>query len=150
LNEYYDWEFKMRSSIQIIAGLALISLTVATAHARGGNCPAFNTGMVDSAFLATEFNQEEPVEGFAVDHSDLPFLFCEFVNEDGGYFAVFVGYNYKEPAGNKLHLYARSPRVRNTLLRTYLYHVSDAELRACRAQVVASFVWKRYCLPLMQ
>jgi hypothetical protein len=139
----------MKLTIHIIA-FVMFTLSTVITNAGGGGCPAFNAGMVDSAFLATEFNQEEPVEGYAVDHPDLPFLFCEFVNDDGGYYVVFVGYNDKEPPGNKVHLYARSPSIRDTLLRTYLYHLSEEEMRACRKQVVSSFVWKQYCMPLMQ
>lgn len=140
----------MKLNTKVIFGILLIVFSSVPIHSIAGGCPAFTSDMVDAAFLATEYNQEEPVEGMAVDHPDLPFLFCEFVNNDDGYYVVFVGHNNKEPVGNKAHLYARSPRVRNTLLRTYLYHLSGAELHACRAQVVASFVWKQYCVPLMQ
>ena len=140
----------MKLNIKVIASLLLISMIFVPIHAIARGCPAFTSSMIDGAFLATEYNQEEPVSGIAVDYPYIPGLFCEFVNQDGGYYVVFVGYHDSDVnPGNKAHLYARSPRVRNTILRTYVYDLSEAEMHACRAQVMGSFVWKQYCRPLM-
>ena len=64
-----------------IAGLLLLALITATAHARGGGRPAFTAGTVDAAMRANQYNQEEPVDGLAVDLPAEPLIYCRLVNE---------------------------------------------------------------------
>ncbi len=86
-----------------------------------------------------------------------PMIYCNFSNGDDGYFEVFVGFlEEHEPPTNAAHLLGRhpdgsldNPSVYATQLRTLVLNLTEAELRACRAQVLGSFTWKQYCKPLM-
>jgi hypothetical protein len=141
----------MKSRTLLISGLLLIGLIISPTNAGAGHCPAFTSSMIDTAILATEYNQEEPIEGFAEDYPAEPYIFCVFYNEDWGYFSVFVGfYEDEEREGNEAYVFGRSPIWRDTILQTHVYGLSKAEMRACRAQVTASFVWKKYCKPLIE
>ena len=147
----------MKSWILIVTGLLLLALLVAPINASANGCPAFNSSMVDAAMLATEYSQPEPVEGEAMDMPSEPMIYCNFSNGDDGYFEVFIGFlEEHEPPTNAAHLLGRhpdgfldNPSVYATQLRTLVLNLTEAELRACRAQVLASFTWKQYCKPLM-
>jgi hypothetical protein len=137
----------MKFTIQIIA-VALFTLSAVSAYA---DCPAFTAGMVDATMLATQHNQEESVDGLAVDLPTEPLIYCRFVNKDWGYFEVFVGYyEDEEIQGNEARLYGRSPLPRDTLMTTRVFPLSEADLHTCRAQVLKSHVWKNFCRSLMQ
>ena len=146
----------MKSRILLVTGSVLVALVFAPTFASAGGCPAFNSSMVDAAMLATEYSQPEPVEGEAMDMPSEPMIYCNFSNGDDGYFEVFVGFlEEHEPPTNAAHLLGRhpdgfldDPSVYATQLRTLVLNLSEAEMRACRAQVLASFTWKQYCKPL--
>jgi len=141
----------MKSTSLWFPGLLLVVSISAPTYAASGGCPAFTAGMVDAAMLATQYNQEGPVDGLAVDSPTEPIIYCRFVNEDWGYFEVFVGYyEDEEIQGNEARLYGRSPLPRDTLMTTRVFPLSKAALYACRAQVLKSVVWKNYCRSLMQ
>ena len=101
--------------------------------------------------LATEYSQPEPVEGEAMDMPDEPMIACNFSNNDDGYFEVFVGFKAAHLLGRHPDSdeFSDDPSAYATQLRTFVLNLTDAEVRACRAQVLASFTWKQYCKPLM-
>ena len=144
----------MKSKILMVTGLLLFALLVAPINVYANGCPAFTSSMIDAAFLATEYSQVDPVVGEANDSPNAPSIFCEFTNDDDGYFVVFVGYEDDfEPPGNIAHLIGSSPVNAlpefDTYMRTLVPNLTEAEVRACRAQVLASFTWKQHCKALM-
>jgi hypothetical protein len=113
-----------------------------------GNCPAFNSGMVDAAMMATDYSQPEPVIGVAEDSSSESSIYCQWENGNEGEFLVAVG------DGEALLEGGSSYPARNqgyaTFMRTRVFNLSPVEQNACRKEVLKSFVWNQHCKPLMQ
>ena len=113
------------------------------AMARGGGCPAFTSAMVDAAWLAIDYSQPEPPFGGAIDNPSEPRIGCQLTNDAGNVFTVGVddGVAGVEGRSNQFD----TP----TLLRTRIENLTKGEAHACRAQILASFVWSQYCEPLL-
>ena len=126
--------------------IVLFSLSFGSGHAvaRGnGGCPALTSAMVDAAWLAIDYSQPEPPFGGAVDDPSEPRIACQLTNDAGNVFIVGV-------ADGVAGVEGRSNQVDTpTLLRTRVDNLTKAEAHACRAQILASFVWSQYCEPLL-
>lgn len=136
-------------SAAAVAGLSVLS---APAAAGGPNCPAFTTEMVDAAAMALGLPPE--AMGEARDDVSAPSIYCRFerppsaggglfvidVNDGGTHEALILGQNRTEdePESN---------------FRTQLYSFAEGlttgEKHGCRAAVLQSFVWNRYCAPAL-
>jgi hypothetical protein len=100
--------------------------------------------MVDAAWLAINYSQPEPPVGGAIDEPSEPRISCQLTNDVGNQFTVVVengvalvqGHGENEPF---------SP----ALLRTRVDGLTKGEEHACRAQILASFVWSQYCRPVL-
>ena len=145
-------------NIRTILFLVFIAVPV---YATGdGNCPAFNAGMVDAAMMATDYSQQDPVVGGAGDSPADASIVCGWEAEPGSFFFVRVGI-CEETCGSgygkgEAELIGNSPTSPGpgpdyaTQLRTRVFNLTPAQQRACRAQVLQSFVWKQYCKPFLQ
>jgi hypothetical protein len=150
----------MKLKILLIAGLLLFALIALPAYASGGNCPAFNSSMIDAAFLATDFSQQNPLVGSAEDSPADARIACYLETDAEAVFLLFVGICEGEcgaGAGKgEAQLIGLSPDDMapgadySTQLRTRVFSLTRAEQHACRAQVLASFTWNQHCKPLMQ
>jgi hypothetical protein len=127
--------------------LFIIFIAMPINAAVAASCPAFTAGMVDAAMMATDYSQPEPVTGIALDSPSEPRLFCEFLNNEPGYFLIFVGDGEATVEGNSPSL--DRPEFA-TVMRTRVLNLSRAEQIACRKEVLKSFVWNQYCKPLME
>ena len=143
--------------------LALLPLTLFAAPvyaSDGGGCPAFNSGMVDAAMMATDYSQQDPLIGGAQDSPAAASIVCFWETDADASFFVRVGICEGEcgsGAGKgEAQIIGISPDDLapgvdySTLLRTRVFNLSRAQQHACRAQVLQSFVWQQYCKPLMQ
>ena len=119
--------------------LFFIFITMPINAAVAAGCPAFNGGMIDAAMMATYYSQPEPVIGVAEDSKTESYIYCEWVNDDEGEFLVSVG-------DGEAELYGRSF---STDVRTRVFNLSAADLKACRKEVLDSFVWQQHCAALM-
>ena len=120
--------------------LFFIFIALPVNAAIAGSCPAFNGGMLDAAMMATYYSQPEPVIGVAADSKTESYIYCEWVNGDEGEFLVSVG-------DGEAELYGKSY---STDLRTRVFNLSADDLKACRKEVLDSFVWQQHCAALMQ
>lgn len=110
--------------------------------ARGGGCPVFTSEMVDAAFLAIDYSEENPPLGGAIDDPREPRIGCVLTNDAGNQFRVGVG-------DGEAGVEAFDTAVTDTTLRTKRFNLSPGESHACRAQILGSFVWREYCKPLL-
>ena len=147
----------MKTTIFKALALGLLShaLISGPADAQGAaGCPAFNASMVDAAMMATnispggEFLDET---SNAADNPWEPSISC-FIRTDSftDTFSVFVGADQTEE-GNVVFVEGTSVNAGDTtLLRTLSGGpITEAQLHACRAQVLQSFVWNQHCIPLL-
>jgi len=137
--------------LQIIATVLLLPLTFIGNQAYavdGRGCPAFNASMVDAAMLAADLSQVDPLVGNAWDSPMDGSIVCYWETNvsDGlkGWFYVQVEDGTAQVIGNEP--YATSEVA---TARTAVFDLSLAQQHACRAQVLQSFVWKRYCKPML-
>ena len=147
-------------SIKSFAVLSFTLIAVPAYAAEGGGCPAFNAGMVDAAMLATDYSQQNQLIGGAEDSPADASIVCFWETDADASFFVRVGICEGEcgsGAGKgEAQIIGISPDDLapgvdySTLLRTRVFNLTPAQQRACRAQVLQSFVWKQYCKPLMQ
>ena len=139
---------KTRNFKDLALGLASVALLTGPAGA-SPNCPAFNAGMVDATMMVLDLSQMEPIVPFdLVDSPSEPFILCQFVDAANppSFFRVFVGVPVGEVEGEAEVRGDRRDGTDNQL-RTIAFDLSTAQLHACRAQVLQSFVWNRYCAP---
>ena len=149
----------MKPRIPFIAGLLLLALIVLPAYAVAGGCPAFNSSMIDAAFLAIDYSQQNPLVGTAEDSPADASINCYLQTDADAVFLLRVGICEGEcgaGAGKgEAQIIGLSPDDMapgadySTQLRTRVFSLTRAEQQACRAQVLASFTWKQYCKPLM-
>jgi len=150
----------MKPRIPFIAGLLLLALIVLPANATAGGCPAFNSSMIDAAFLAIDYSQQNPLIGSAEDSPADASIACYLETDAEAVFLLFVGICEGEcgaGAGKgEAQLIGLSPDDMapgadySTQLRTRVFSLTRAEQQACRAQALASFTWNQHCKPLMQ
>lgn len=152
-----NWKIVAFSNVLLVS----FALIVTPAYAAdGGGCPAFNAGMVDAAMLATDYSQQNPLIGGAEDSPADASIVCFWETDADASFFVRVGICEGEcgsGAGKgEAQIIGISPddlapgADYATLLRTRVFNLTRAQQKACRAQVLRSFVWQQYCKPLME
>jgi len=119
----------------VLASTALLSGRVVADN----GCPAFNSSMIDAAWLAVDYSQPGPPEAYYYDVPSIPALYCFVRNDSDHVFKIYIQDEVAEVFGHGE--FGISP----TLMRTRVDGLSKNELHACRAQVLGSFVWKQYC-----
>ena len=139
--------FKKLSVAAIALGqISLVFISVPSIAAPPGGCPAFNTAMVDAAWLAIDYSQPGPPELLDLnDDPAEPNMLCVISTDVGSEFSVYVGGGEAGLMGRGINI--DNPDPITTLLRTRVFNLNKAEEHACRAQVLASFAWKQYCSP---
>ena len=109
-------------------------------------CPAFTSAMVDAAAMA--FKLYPGVHVIAEDDPTIPSIFCQIdsqgvngfrveVNDPELYYAFVMGWGRRESSSNDF----------DTQLYSEAEQLSWGQMRACRAAILKSFVWKNYCAP---
>ena len=110
----------------------------------GGSCPAFNSTQVDATMMAINISQIDPLGIVTVDFPSDPFLECVITTDENNDFLVAVG---DRGEGNEVLLLGELGG--GAILRTRVQGLTTAELHACRAQVLGTFVWNQYCAPAL-
>ena len=132
--------------------LSIFSISSEVAAQKYGGCPAFNSAMVDSTFMAINYSPSpfRDPEVYVVDNPEAPELWCTITDPEDSrgeqFFVRVVGEEF-EGEGGVAHLFGRSDHYGDTLLRTRLADLTEQEMQACSSEVKKSFVWNRYCSP---
>jgi hypothetical protein len=115
----------------------------------GTACPVFTSEMIDAAAMA--FGLSPGIAVQAAEDPTIPYVVCEMsylpagnsfvlsVNEADSHVAYVFGEHAVE-----------DDRDYDTNLFSYSDELTPAEVRACRAVVLRSFVWKNFCAPALQ
>ncbi len=126
-------------------GLLSLALISGPAVAAGpANCPAFNAAMVDAAAMASDLVNVDPPEILS-DNPAGPSISCRFFT-DLGFFDVAVGVEVGVVAVTG---FSEIGGGFTTRLHSVLVGLTRAEVLACRAQVLQSFVWNQHCAPFL-
>jgi len=135
----------MKTRIRLLL-IAALALTPAGAWAGGGACPAFTTAMIDAAWLAVDFSQPAPANVVElVNVPNEPRIMCRIELLPNNFFQVSVGAAEAELVAKGVN-YDLGEAI-TTLLRTRVFNLTPGQEHTCRAQVLASFVWKQHCDP---
>ena len=127
--------------------LGLLSLTVIGGPqvAEGApTCIAFNAGMVDAAATAADMVFVENID--ASDDPALPSIRCQIDTADGS-FGVQVN---SPPAMSAAVFGSNTTSGDETFVRAGAEDLTPAQLHACRAVVLQTFVWNRHCAAGLQ
>ncbi len=100
-------------------------------------CPVFNTSMVDAVASQIQLIRERFAGGVASDDQDTGELFCDifFTGSRGGRIFIQI-----QSLGRARVISQGGAQAIN---------LSVDELRACREEVLQSFVWNRYCTQVL-
>lgn len=149
----------MRISTQLFTMFLPMALVIAPTSASAGGCPAFNSSMIDAAFLAIDYSQQDPLVGAADDSPSDASVVCYLETDAEATFFVRVGIcegvcGAGEGKGEATVIGLSPDDMApgadySTQLRTRVFSLTWAEQQACRAQVLASFTWKQHCKALM-
>jgi hypothetical protein len=113
------------------------------------NCPAFTAEMVDAAAMAFGLFPGVGASITVGDDPGVPAIFCNIVgspstngfrlevNSSEPYQAVVSGWHQSE--GETL----------NAELFSLVEQLSLSQMHACRAAILKSFVWNKYCAPAL-
>lgn len=125
-------------------GLLSLALISGPADAAGSaNCPAFSAAMVDAAALVSDMDVGFPTGANSVDDLFVPQIKCTFVTENG-IFLVEVGF-----IAGVATLTGFNDGFEQTFVRSEEDGLSKAEVLACRAQIIRSWVWSQHCAPFL-
>ena len=135
-----------------MACIGLLALPFPAAAGGPPHCPAFTTGMVDAAAMA--FGLDPGIVNFIVEVDDDPnasSLVCDIETQfNNGRFLVVVNTSsfpheasvlgqHREEADDPL----------SAQLFSFAEGLSSSQEHACRAAVLKSFVWNKYCAPAL-
>ena len=139
-------KLRINKLVAIALGLLSLAFFSGSAASAPGGCPAFTSAMVDAAWVAIDYSQTTPpIAGQIYDNPTGPLITCELTNDVGNTFYVYVGTNEAELSASGINI--DDEPFSQTLLRTRVFDLKPADEYACRAAVLASFVWKNYCGP---
>ena len=130
----------MKTTIFKALALGLLSYAWVSGAAAANNCPAFNAGMVDATYMATDVSG--PLDSVnAVDDPSSGTISCDIVTDNFDTFEVLVTPDDTRLVGTHA----------NTQLRTVVGPAANGpqltlgELHACRGEVLQSFPWTQHC-----
>jgi len=107
-------------------------------------CPAFTSAMVDAAAMALKLYSG--IGGItAEDDPTEPFIFCQI--DEGGFNGFRVEVNDSDAFVWGWGQRESSSTDFDTQLYSEAEQLSLGQMRACRAAILKSFVWKNYCAP---
>jgi hypothetical protein len=135
----------------LAAGMFALTFMAGTAAEAGpSSCPVFTAAMVDAAAMVVPLADDVAiVTPTPVDDPSAPRIECRITSRSGSSFVVFVQ-DFSERAlvfGSK---FSDTLGATITELEASVDEgLTKAELHACRAQVLQSFVWNQYCAPAM-
>jgi len=134
-----------------IFALAITVVIIKSENAIAGGssaCPVFTPGMVDAAAMAFGLHQGVEVDEVE-DDPNFPFIVCT-LSESGAPNKLELDVNYYEPGSAFAHgRHEREGDDLNADLYSYGEELSVPQMRACRAVILRSFVWKKYCAPAL-
>ncbi|MGB5179494.1 MAG: hypothetical protein WBP44_12275 [Gammaproteobacteria bacterium] len=146
----------MKLSAQLYS---LIALTISAGIFQADNCyagnktpcPAFNTGMVDAAAMAFGLSPGAYTSIAVENDPTLPMIYCKIIGAPTS-FVFRADVNYSDP--NYAEVFGKGSIEDDPDYDTRLYsdalQLSPAQMRACRTEILKSFVWKNYCAPALQ
>ena len=144
----------MKASIVLYS---LISLTMSVSIIQADNsfaggktsCPAFNSGMVDAAAMAFGLYPGGYSSIVVEDDPTIPVIYCNMLGSPSPLIEFRADVNYSEPNYAEVRgegIVEDDPNY-DTFLNSAAGQLSKAQMRACRAEILKSFVWKNYCAP---
>ncbi len=136
----------MKTTIFKALALGLLSYAWVSGADAATNCPAFNTAMVDAAYMAADVSGT-PNSVDATNDSSSGTISCLIATD--GDFIVSVFADDIELLGHHPDSSADETELRTRVLPDELDQdfFTPAQVHACRGEVLQSFVWSLYCAP---
>ena len=142
-------ETRVISNALLAAAFAFVFAGPGTAMA--GECPAFTVSMVDAAAMAFGLYRGEVTSIDVDDDPKLPGILCEMEGSIApNRFRIDVNWNYPDSAWVSGQHAMEDSRDYDTNLYSIADNLSPQELKACRDEILKSFVWVNYCAPALQ
>ena len=141
----------LTSLIALIVLVGIIPADNSHAGSKKTSCPAFTSSMVDAAAMAFGLFPGGYTSVTAEDDPTIPMIYCNIVGSPT-VFTFSAEVNYSDP--NFAIAFGKGAQEDTPSYDARLYSgaedLSIAEMRACRVEILKSFVWKNHCAPFLQ